>query len=454
MDCNVCCLPYNKRTRKKVKCLKCNLETCSSCCERYILENVNEAHCMGCKQHWDREFLIDNMSYSFVDKKYKKHRQDLLLDRQMAMMEETQAIIEQRKEVEKYDMEIENINQMIRELVNRKQELRIERDNLMYSEKVVTKGKIKFYGHCPIEDCKGFINSSWKCGICDIKVCKSCKEQLTPEEIAIPETHECNPETLETLNRIKKDCRNCPKCKVSIQRIQGCSQMWCTQCHTAFDWRTGNIVIGNIHNPHYDEWKRNNGDNNTNGNDNENGCVNVNRILNIYFYRAEYFVHNNAKNQFNSWVYNIFQFLRHIRFHEMPYINGLVNEEHKELELRIQYLSNKIDKNTFKQKIQQIDKKKSKYREFYMIMDMFTQTSIDIIISTLFKNVPIETLINMSRYPTSIPEKVISLKDVTDSIESVNKLVDYANNSIEKIQKKYKNKMRYIKQDGGRIYLD
>ena len=35
--------------------------------------------------------------------------------------------------------------------------------------------------------------------------------------------------------------------------------MWCTQCHVAFSWRTGEIDHGNIHNPHALAWKRKNG---------------------------------------------------------------------------------------------------------------------------------------------------------------------------------------------------
>ena len=58
---------------------------------------------------------------------------------------------------------------------------------------------------------------------------------------------------------LNKDSKSCPKCGTVIHKTSGCAQMWCPDCHTAFDWRTGEIVTGRIHNPHYIEFKRKGG---------------------------------------------------------------------------------------------------------------------------------------------------------------------------------------------------
>ena len=73
------------------------------------------------------------------------------------------------------------------------------------------------------------------------------------------EAHECNPDDVASAQAVRRDAKPCPKCSMAISKIDGCDQMWCVGCKTAFSWRTGKIQTGVIHNPHFFEWQRNGG---------------------------------------------------------------------------------------------------------------------------------------------------------------------------------------------------
>lgn len=106
---------------------------------------------------------------------------------------------------------------------------------------------------CVREDCRGFVMSAtWKCGVCTTKVCSSCLKEEG-------DTHKCNTDDVETRKLLLANTKPCPKCGVMISKVDGCNQMWCVMCHTTFDWRSGEIVKGHVHNPHYFEWMRRNG---------------------------------------------------------------------------------------------------------------------------------------------------------------------------------------------------
>ncbi len=123
---------------------------------------------------------------------------------------------------------------------------------------------------CPVENCRGFLSTGGICGLCDAKICMCCHEvvgkkgeevvQVGPtEEMTFTvggRSHICNKDSVETAKMLAKETRSCPTCKACIYKTDGCDQMWCTQCKTAFSWRTGQVESGRVHNPHYYEWLR------------------------------------------------------------------------------------------------------------------------------------------------------------------------------------------------------
>lgn len=115
---------------------------------------------------------------------------------------------------------------------------------------------------CPVVDCGGFLSiGSWTCLKCKALACKTCLCAVAPGSAddeargAARRDHVCDPDTVLTVRMLRKETRPCPRCAFRIVRSAGCDVMFCTQCHTGFHWRTGEILAaGRVHNPHFFEW--------------------------------------------------------------------------------------------------------------------------------------------------------------------------------------------------------
>lgn len=133
------------------------------------------------------------------------------------------------------------------------------------SMKIVKKKKPKKYiKHCSIEGCQGMLDETWKCALCKQKVCSKCFENIGDKY------HKCKKENVLSAKLIKSQTKPCPKCGAPVERASGCSQMMCMNpigtnktCNTVFDFKTGKIDNGIIHNPHFYQWREKSGNNDT-----------------------------------------------------------------------------------------------------------------------------------------------------------------------------------------------
>jgi hypothetical protein len=210
---------------------------------------------------------------------------------------------------------------------------------------------------CPSETCRGFVDSKMKCEMCNTKLCKNCHIVVTEEE------HTCKKEDVETVKLLFTNTKNCPSCKSLIFKIDGCDQMFCTQCHTAFSWRTGEIVNGRIHNPHYYEYLRRTG--NAPREVGDIPCGGIPHIRNIC-------------NTFsmNSILAVIHRTCMHIQYAEIPLYD--VNNVQDNRDLRILYLNNTISLEGFKSDIQRREKARDKKREISTILNTFLVVCSDV----------------------------------------------------------------------------
>ena len=370
MECNICTEKWNKTTRTKVTCQHCSHEACRMCYERWILsESLPKCMNNACGRQWTRNHLTKMFTGKFISTKLKEHRESVLFDIERSLLPATQPIVEEEIRVERLDGQISNLYTEIAELNNRITDLRMER----YRGAPQRGGGERsiFVRACPSEECRGFLSSQWKCGLCEQWACPECHEV---KGLVRDCDHVCDPDRLATARLISNDTKPCPTCGTGIFKIDGCDQMFCTQCHTGFSWRTGRIET-NIHNPHYFEWLRRTGGN-VNRNPNEIQC-------------GQEITHNMARTIFSRLrtcqteikirdrVTAICESIIHLHLAEMPRftVDHVLNNQ----PLRIEYMRNKITEEKFRTRLQRDDKRHQKNREIHNLLATFVTASTDII---------------------------------------------------------------------------
>lgn len=408
MSCSVCIEPYNKVSRKLVHCQYCNWEVCRECLQQYLLSRVEDPHCMSCKKKWTREVLDEHVSVTFRDKTYKLHRQTVLMEREKALLPATQ---DQAKRI-----------LCVRELVAERAALQtklvalqveIERLQMGWGASGSQEPAVKrtFTIHCPVEQCRGYVSGSdWKCGTCSADVCKECFEVVIGGETE----HTCHPDSVKTAKKLRAETRSCPTCSTLIYKTSGCNQMWCTQCHTAFDWKTGQVCSGVVHNPHFYEWQQRTGGQRRNVGDIP--CGGLPDIYNIGHGLARFLT---AKSEWIKKVYKVHQTVSHVQNYEMPMLRTN-NVADQNSDLRVSYLLNELSEEDMKKKLQQRDKQAAKKQEIYDVFEMYVHTMVD-----MFNNL--------------LGGGINDSDGVRDWLVEADKLREYANEVFEKIGKRYKN---------------
>lgn len=412
MNCDICCEKYNKSSRASITCISCNYLSCKTCVMTYLLGSDNDPHCMNCKIGWNQEFISSNTPKNFYNGKLRDHLSKIFLDKEKALLPETQPILEKENKLAKLKNDIAQLTISMNLIKKKIVAKRRKHDDIKYGHNDDTNNipTVHYMCKCPANDCRGFVNSySHKCGICDIEVCKDC-QTICEEE------HKCNENDIETIKLLKQDTRNCPNCQTSIFKIEGCDQMYCTQCHSAFSWKSGKIEIGNIHNPHYFEWLRKNGKGNIDRNPLDIQCGGLPPVTLL----------PNTPH-----LNNLYQQTQDIQHRVLPLINRqLANNTNQDL--RIKYLRGSITEKSWQSLLKTRFKKKQLNKEISDVMNMWVNTMI-----TLFNNIIFHT--NGKQIFKSTSEVIIN--KFIQEVDSINSLIPYVNEHMEQIRYRYNNKV-------------
>jgi hypothetical protein len=263
-DCMICAEKITgKGKRVNIECPACDFKCCRICVETWLLDQL-EPCCMSCKTKWTLVKCKELLGKGFMNGKHRKHVKNVLFNIEKARFPETMPQVENVMTKERYAVENRATELEIQKLFSKVAKLqKLQTDKKYFIDYGHHRGedyekteKKKFMRACPKNDCEGFLSSSWKCGACNVWVCKDCHELIGDSK---EEAHECDANILASAQLLKKETKPCPSCASSIFKISGCDQMWCTQCKIAFSWNTGKKVRGHVHNPHYYDWIKNGG---------------------------------------------------------------------------------------------------------------------------------------------------------------------------------------------------
>jgi len=509
-----------------------------------------------CGREWTRQHIRNAFTKTFMDNKLKKRREEILFDIERALLPTTQPIVERHIMKERLQTRINEIQRQSRQLQMEK--YRIQTDIYRLNSNQAPVERTEFIKKCPDAECRGFLSSQWKCGLCEKWACNACHEikGLTRDA-----PHECNPETVATVSLLANDTRPCPNCRTGIFKIDGCfakdtsirmwdgsskmsqditlgdilvgddgnprtverlvsgedelyeikqsngmtytanskhmlvlkeneniieismedylalssesretrmgftskgqqsnilvnhvgkgkyygwsvnenkrfllddftvvrncDQMWCTQCHTAFNWRTGRIEA-NVHNPHYFEWLRRNG-NNVPRNPGDVPCQqneiqhhtyrDLRREMNRHF---DHYLNKICTDYMEVLIRNTL----HMRFtvmnrYEIPTNREAINEN-----LRISYMRNHLDENQFKISLQRNEKKYAKNREIHNVLEILLNTLTSIVYRFIghLRDAPLNNW-------------------TLDILEEIDPIVDYVNECLRETSKTYSSKV-------------
>lgn len=416
MDCSICCSPYTKTLRKQVQCPYCQYTCCQVCLRQYFLTIQDEPNCISCHKIFSQDHKVELVGSHYLNHVYRKHREALLFERERAMLPDTQGLVQStlelrnlttiNKETEKELKEMRRrINQMVRTYEQNRRRINtlnyyIQRGEVPPEHPVHNEQKERriFIRPCPAPECRGFLNDIYQCGTCHTKVCSKCHEITdtgTDTDTSTNETpteHVCHPDNVASAKAILKDTRPCPKCAVPIYKIDGCSQMWCSACKTAFDWNTGEIERGRIHNPHYYEWLREQNHGNAPREQGDVECGGIPDVMDVIrwiqtkhalvgnnFRCTEWNAHRNHHKDF-TWLENRILHIHRkmIHIHEMDMRRYDTRNENN-ADIRIKYLLKEYTDDEFRKQLFLREKVVHKKHAIYQILELFVMAVSDIL---------------------------------------------------------------------------
>jgi hypothetical protein len=403
-----------------------------SCLKIFILDK-NDICCMNCNKTWNSEFINSVFTKTFRTTELLKHRENVLLAREKAMLGDSVLILEEQRRKSKINSEIYDKKLIAVNLNNEIEVLKIKLHEEYYNESKINseinhKKKVlfelhreitllrlsllninadpnaepkkvqrAFYKPCPATGCTSLLSTRYRCTDtnCATFVCPEC--DCIKANFEDPD-HECKQSDIDTVKLKFKECKRCPSCHTETYKVDGCDQVWCPPPCGASEGRNGTqwlfssckIDSSAPHAPLYYEYMRRINNDNIPRNPGDNPCNNL-RIDNDYRIHQliAYLGNLNVKAhiEFNE-IFDIHRLSHHIRFHEIRKNNPNpmnLNAFVMNLDMRLLVLQNQITEAKWKCTLQRREKAATVKKTYSELLTLFADVTHDAFIKLLTK---------------------------------------------------------------------
>jgi len=411
-ECPICAELFTSTVRKPIPCVSCNYSACMACVKRYLINTPADPNCMSCHYAWNREFIDTHLTRSWREGELKKHRAERLFDQERSLLPSSQNAVAifkaQRAAQASLAGLMEEREKRLRAVAEIEEEIHNAQIFIKHGKGSQQFERRKFIAACPDAKCRGFMSTAYKCGTCEVQFCADCREKKMDD-------HMCDPDLVKTIATIVSQSHNCPKCGTAISKVDGCDQMYCTQCDTAFSWKTGQIIVGAIHNPHYYERLR-------------AGKLRVGAPASPAAPGCAAFpgLHELPQElHYNMFLSNYYRVAMHVE--HVVLAREMVATPPDNTDLRVLFLLNELDEPRFKTLLQQRDRKYQRILELRPPLELFVITAM-------------EYFIDMHAKYRQPRRAVLDNKDIIKDIATISKHIEtHVNAPLIAIGQRYKN---------------
>jgi len=117
--CNICCETFTSKARKPFSCPRCEYQVCMQCVRQYILTtSTTQPVCINpeCKTQWSNDVLRSQLPQTFLNKEYKKHREQVLYETHVCTLPSVQHLAKIRLALEETMVTKKKLNAKLNEL--------------------------------------------------------------------------------------------------------------------------------------------------------------------------------------------------------------------------------------------------------------------------------------------------------------------------------------------------